>query len=87
MIWHWLPPFLGSGDTSLNLVSIMGSISTFLLGLACGIAYWKTRRLLAPRARDEARERMKQAPKHAEKIGKAADGLLELRDKLNEQFP
>jgi membrane protease YdiL (CAAX protease family) len=48
MIWHWLPPFLGSGDTSLNLVSIMGSISTFLLGLACGVAYWKTRRLLAP---------------------------------------
>jgi len=36
---------------------------------------------------DEARERMKKAPENAENIGKAADRLIELRDKLNEQFP
>lgn len=47
MIWHWFPPFLESGNTSLNLISLVGSISSFLLGLACGVAYSKTRRLLA----------------------------------------
>ncbi|MDH5792509.1 MAG: CPBP family intramembrane metalloprotease [Candidatus Bathyarchaeota archaeon] len=48
MFWHWLPPFSESGGTSLNVISLPGSISTFLLGMACGVAYWRTRRLLAP---------------------------------------
>jgi len=48
MFWHWLPPFSESGDMSLNVISLTGSISTFLLGMACGVAYWRTRRLLAP---------------------------------------
>lgn len=48
MIWHWLPPFLESGDVSLNLASVAGCFSTFMLGLSCGLAYLKTRRLMAP---------------------------------------
>jgi membrane protease YdiL (CAAX protease family) len=48
MIWHWLPPFSESGDVSLNLASVAGCFSTFMLGLSCGLAYLKTRRLMAP---------------------------------------
>ena len=48
MIWHWLPPFSESGYVSLNLTSITGCFSTFMLGLSCGLAYLKTRRLMAP---------------------------------------
>lgn len=45
-IWHYLPPFTGSVRIDLNSAS--GFISTFVLGLACGLAYMKTRRLTAP---------------------------------------
>jgi membrane protease YdiL (CAAX protease family) len=47
-IWHWLPPFWESGDVSMDLASVAGSISTFILGLSCSFAYLKTRRLMAP---------------------------------------
>lgn len=50
MFWHLMLPFQEGPitQTTIEVVSIMGCVATFLLGLVCGTAYVKSRRLLAP---------------------------------------
>jgi len=50
MLWHLMPPFQSGPMTqiSIDVQSLLGMLATFILGLMCGIAYIKSRRLLAP---------------------------------------
>ena len=50
MLWHLMPPFQQDSTTQIyiDVASLMGCLSTFILGILCGIAYIKSRRIVAP---------------------------------------